>query len=131
MTESKTELIEDMLANTGFGFRVRWSYLPHWADVEAFEYIGNDVNEDGTDGPKFFNRKDSSYSPDAVYVMEEAEPYLTGYIKWDGCSELNIGCPHWCGPDDYRKHFRLLEALYRRAQELMKSGNWEPWDKVK
>lgn len=125
MSIEKTELVEDMLDD--FGFRVRWRYSEYWADVEVFEYIGQEY-PDGKPGAKFFNRKDWKSSPDPVYSIDEAEPYLTGFIKWDGCSELDIGCPHWCGPRDYRKHFEILEALYRRAQSLMASGNFDPWD---
>jgi len=124
----KTELIEDMLVTEhDFGFRVRWRYSEYWADVEAFEYIGCEVNPDGSNGAKFFNRKDH-FGPEPVPSIDEAEPYLAGFIKWDGCSEFDFGHPHWCGPDDYRKHFRLLETLYRRAQELMTHGNHDPWD---
>ncbi len=125
----KVELIEDLLdTDDDFGFRVRWRYSDYWADVEVFEYIAQDINNDGSRGPKSFNRKNFVSSPDPVYSIDEAESYLEGYIKWDGCSELDIGCPHLCGPRAYRKHFAILEAIYKRAQELMSHGNDQPWD---
>ena len=128
MEDEKVELVED-IAHTPeqWGFTVRWRYWPHWADCEVFAYIGEEMSAP----PRmFYNRKDSNYSPNPVYSIDEAEPYLTGFIKWDGCSEFDFMHPHWCGPHDYRKHFRLLEALYKRAQELMENGNWKPWDKA-
>jgi hypothetical protein len=102
------------------GFSVRFKYLPHWADVEVFEHIG--INQ-----PILYNKKDAVSLPDPVESIDEAEPYLTGYIKWDGCSEFEFGRPHWCGPRSYLLHFRILETIYKRAQELMPSGNDDPW----
>jgi hypothetical protein len=119
--------VEDMLTENYFGIRVRFRYLPHWTDVEVYEYVGQFVNDDKTDGAKFFNKKDAPSTPDPVLTLDEAEPYLTGYIKWDGCSEFDFGRPHWCGPDDYKKHFAILEAIYKRAQALMGSVE-APWN---
>lgn len=127
MSSDKVELVEDLLDD--FGFRVRWRYSDYWADVEVFEYIGQESNGDGTMGRKLLPRKDAMHGMDTVYDIDEAEPYLAGFIKWDGCSELDMGCPHWCGPHDFRKHFAILEAIYRRAQELMARGNDQPWDR--
>jgi hypothetical protein len=124
-TSENTELVEDALVNAEFGFRVHWKYSSHWADVEVYEYIGEEVSNPPR---KFFNRKNWVSSPDPVYSIDEAEPYLTGYIKWDGCSELNIGCPHWCGPYQYKKHFALLEWLYKRSRELLEAGKEYGWD---
>jgi hypothetical protein len=124
--QPKTELVEDVLAAFGdFGFCVRWRYSSHWADVEVFKYIGKEMS----DPPRlFFNRKDWVAGPDPVYSMDEAEVYLEGYIKWDGCCELDMGCPHWCGPEDFKQHFRLLEWIYKRSRELLEAGREYGWD---
>jgi len=113
-------ITEDCLGE--FGFRVVWKVLPHWADVRVYEITSR---EDGTPG---FDRRGARSLPDPVHDITDAEVYLKGYIKWDGCSELDQGCPHWCGPIYYKKHIALLEWLYKRAQELMEAGNWSPWD---
>lgn len=73
-----------------FGFRLRWSARKGWAD-------GMDV----------------------VAKIDEAEPYLAGFVKWDGCAELDQGCPHWCGAHGFGKHIDLLAYIWRRAHELM------------
>jgi hypothetical protein len=117
-----TILIEDCLANP-FGFRVRWEYESHSAKLSIYEIVSRDQ-----DNTPYFHRDGATISPDNVKNIQEAEVYLSGYIKWDGCSELDQGCPHWCGPTDYKKHIALLEWSYRRAQELMEAGNWSPWD---
>jgi hypothetical protein len=133
MSEPKKELWEDALGD--FGFRIRYLYQDHWCDVEAWEIVAIGAS----DADPLFQRKQSCVRPDPVETTQEAERYLMGFIKWDGCSEFKFapdkdmefshGHFHWCGPDHYRKHFALLEHLYRRAQSLMKSGNFEPWNK--
>jgi len=125
MTDKLQQLTEDCLVDVagGFGFRVVFSYLEHWTDLKVYKITSRD-----TDGLLSFDRKNARSLPDPVESIDEAEVYLEGYIKWDGCSELDQGRPHWCGPFDYKQHIALLEHLYRRSQELMTRGNWEPWD---
>lgn len=129
MTE-KTILIEDC----GDSFRVQYSYSDHWCNITAWEIVG--IESSPVAGRVMFQRRGAPTSPDFVYTTDEAEKYLHGSIKWDGCSDLNFwpdddGYVHWCGPHDFRKHFQLLETIYRRAQELMPQGNDDPWDEVK
>lgn len=107
-------------------FTIRWKYQSHWAGIEVFEMLG--MEDDGT---RIYNKKDYVTSPDPVGSIDEAEPYLTGSIKWDGCSDIDFGYHHWCGPTYFLKHFALLERLYKRAQQLMTSGGYEaPWPAV-
>jgi hypothetical protein len=125
MTDKPQQLTEDCLVEFtgGFGFRAVFSYYEHWTDLKVYEITSRTI-----DGMPSFDRAGATSWPDPVDSIDDAEIYLKGYIKWDGCSELDQGCPHWCGPRDYKKHIALLEHLYRRSQELMTSGNWEPWD---
>lgn len=112
--DEKTIKVEDILGESGF--TLRWAILPHWVDVVAFEKIGTECS----DPPKtLYQRKGATISPDTVYHIDEAEPYLEGYVKWDGCTELNQGQPHWCGLSGYKKHCDLLQYIYIRSQQLM------------
>lgn len=119
MTETKT-LVTDCLGE--FGFRVRFTYADHWCDVEAFRVEARETN-----GAPCFLRRDARSSPDWVSTIDEAQPYVTGLIKWDGCSEFDWCDNHLCGPSDYLAFFGLLEYAYRRAQSLMACGNFDPW----
>lgn len=113
-----------------FGFVIRWSVTESWADftVVAVESIESQPNGDRP----IFDRIGGGQTFDP----SEAQHYLKGYIKWDGCSELQFGSDdypslHFCGPTHFRKHFALLKHLYLRASELMgrgKDGLDEPWD---
>jgi len=114
--------VEDCLGD--FGFRVRWSVQNHWADVEVFKVAAR-VDDEG--GIAEFLQADWTNSDQLVRDINQAEHYLSGFIKWDGCSELDQGCPHWCGPRDYQLHCDLLRYLYARAFELMGREPEEPW----
>ncbi len=104
-----------------FGFRLIWSVEDHWADVRVYEITCRE------EGKPLFNRNDWQSLPDPVESTEEAEEYLTGYVKWDGCTELNMGQPHWCGPSGYAKHCSLLKHIYHRAFDLMGREPEEAW----
>lgn len=106
-----------------FGFVLHWSVSDHWADVTAYKVVS-------FEGEKaFFEVKDdcSEHTDDTT----KAEVYLKGFIKWDGCAELDQGCPHWCGAGDFKMHFALLKHIYLRASVLMgrgEDGLDTPWN---
>ena len=102
-----------------------WTYAEYWCDVKVYE-----VETRADDGTPGAHRRDAPCSPDPVPDIADADTYLEGYVKWDGCAVLNQGCPHWCGPADFVKHCELLRYIYTRANELMErnppeDGTWE------
>lgn len=102
-------------------FTARWSFDEYWTDVEVFEY----VFKDGV--VPMYERKDSGGPMvNPTSQLDEAEVYLQGYVKWDGCTELNQGLPHWCGVDGYRNHVEILKYVYQRSFVLM-GREHEPW----
>lgn len=109
--------IDDVL-----GFRIVWETESHWANVTVYEIIGTADN-----AAPLFNRKDSAFSPDFVYSHTEAEVYLDGFVKWDGCTELNQGTPHWCGAHGYKQHCDLLRYIYDRSFILMGVTPLDTW----
>lgn len=131
MSDEKKTLVEDILCNP-FGFRVEWKYSEHWADVTVWEITARGCEKENT---PYFNSKGWTAAGDSD-SHEEAERYLVGYIKWDGCSEFTFSPDeedgsdfHWCGPNDYKKHFSLLESLYKRSRELIAaSADWANWN---
>jgi hypothetical protein len=131
-TEQKVIKIEDILGE--FGFTIRWEILPHWVDVVAFEKVATELG----DTPRtLYERKGAKSSEDHVYDIDGAEWYLSGYVKWDGCTELDMGSPHWCGLDGHKKHCDLLQYIYTRSQQLMGKadvdlfgGPWQSADAV-
>lgn len=122
MSDEKKEIIELALDDGGFGFRVRWRYESHWADVEVWEVTG--LIEGNPQRPTYL-RKGATSGMDSVLSIDEAEHYLSGYIKWDACSHLEIGETHYCGVHSFQNHAKLMEYLYRRSRVLM--GQEDEW----
>lgn len=111
------ETIEDVGGE--FGFRIVWSCKPHWADFKAYE-----MQASCDDGPIFNNDCELPGAGDVA----NAEPYLSGYVKWDGCCDLTWGETHFCGPRDLIKSFALVKHIYLRAGELCGHNHLEsPW----
>lgn len=95
-----------------------WDNEPHGYDFELYEMIG-------WDGVKFdeplYERKGATESGDfSKKELEDAQPYLTGMIKWDGCSHFyfgNEGYLHLCGLNEIEKLQKVLQKLIKRAEE--------------
>lgn len=115
--ERKT-LTEDILGD--FGFRVVWSYLPHWADVKVYSIEARGM-DDGT--TPMFPREGRTNSGDHVLDISEAEVYLQGHLKWDGCNELDQGSHHFCEEEQLIKHCLLLRYLWQKAHQLMERSD--------
>jgi len=119
--DERETLVEDVLDDSdGFGFRVKWNFYDYWANVEVYqvEVIVYETNV------KEFPMAGGN-SADTTPDISGAEMYLKGYVKWDGCTELEQGCHHWCGPHGYKQHINLLKYIYRRAMELMnRESEW-------
>jgi len=66
----------------------------------------------------------------ALYDKQDTsveQPAITGYVKWDGCSEWYFDHIHLCGPFWYRRLFSLMEWVYKTAYN---AGGFteEPWN---
>lgn len=95
-------------------FHVTWTANEVLAEFRAVK-VG--YTEDGV---PFYNQKEWSALPrDSTNNPDEAEVYASGYVKWDGCSELTLGHHHFCGWPDYDQHAFLLKYVYQTAFELM------------
>jgi len=73
----------------------------------------------------------------------EIESYLKAYIKWDGCSHITFGEEiessepfadgsrprdgylHLCGKHYWKLHTRVMEALYKLAEESIEKFDKE------
>ncbi len=57
----------------------------------------------------------------ATPKIEEAKPFLTAFIKWDGCAEFwyREAQNHFCGKKDAMDFGKLHERLYDAARELL------------
>lgn len=113
------------------GFTIVWD-TDNQNDPYEIYYIKFTVYEtfNMNDDDIFYNRKNASITPDPVYTLEEAEIYLEGSMKWDGCSNIDFfpedsrkGYKHFCGAASLKMHCDLLQYLYDKSFELMNRVN--------
>ena len=95
----------------------------HWIEFSVYEIEGV-----ADKGQRFFHRKDSPVSPDPVESMDEADVYLHGSVKWDGCSnwhfdEQDRSLLHGCSREDLTKLGEVMAKCWDYAKE-----NLESWD---
>src|SRR5687767_13409687 len=82
------------------GFVIMWKCTPYNADFEVVEIIGRT-----SDGERVY--ADENGCP-YVDDIADAERYITGNIKWDGCAHLSMDCIHFCSADDFARHILLV-----------------------
>lgn len=120
------ELVEDVCGE--FGFRVVWLVQESWVNVWVWEIV---AYEDKNLLVPLFEWFDEKGHQEFTTEIERAKEwcYLDGFIKWDGCSQFDMGQQHLCGLRGYKKHVELLRYLWRRSFELMnrepEDGLWE------
>ncbi len=110
-----------------FGATVIYTLDPvsrHHVDFVAVEIISPDgVSENGDRLGRGDNRKDAHSTPDFVFDPHEAEPYVSGAVKWDGCVNYTVGTDavmmHACGRRDLEKLSRVLVTIFERCGALM------------
>lgn len=100
-------------------YRLVWGLSPSAVDVDVYKrtYVE-------TDGIWMFHDKDGP--PYNTASLEEADLYFHAYFKWDGCCDFTFDHLHFCGPDDIRDFFAVIEHLYKRSRELMPLSE-DPW----
>lgn len=77
----------------------------YWVDFELFEVTGVPHPEGQ---PAEYQRRGADTSPDLVRDLNEAESTAEGFVKWDGCTQFEIGAVH---VDSKRQLDRLLAAI--------------------
>ena len=75
-------------------------------------------------GAALFPKKDTLDANDPTDDAALSEPYLHGFVKWDGCSDWHFDAQdelmlHFCGKRQAMRLGTLMERLYDLAAELM------------
>lgn len=105
--------------------------IRHWTDIECAAVMEREGEKPWVD---FKCYELVSYNPDYLYhvqdyvdsmdvteSLDEAQVYLSGRIKWDGCADLKFADEtlHFCGRSNAVNVGVLLGRLYDLAAELM------------
>ncbi len=75
---------------------------------------------DGDAGGPSFQRRGGG-SMDWTEDISEAEPSLNGWIKSDGCSdiEFEVDGTHFCGATSFIDHIKLMAWIHNKAAEVI------------
>ena len=96
-------------------------------DFQAYECIGHLAGDIWIPS---YQKKNAHTWLVGTEDIEDAEPYIDGYIKWDGCIHWNFkpdddGYEHWCGRSHVKEELarlgRLFDRLYDAVNELLPS----------
>jgi len=99
----------------GQGWCLRYEYTDTWLDFWAYEVIGVEMSP--VEGRRWFRKKGkrSGNETDETDDIEKAGPEITGFVKWDGCSEMALGRPHFCGAADVEQRARVIVECHKLA----------------
>lgn len=111
----------------------RWHWLEYVADVTPHDYRVDykiyRISEyrDGDRSKPCFHRKDAQSSPDNVENIEDAECFMTGHVKWDGCSNWTMTDPyfHACSRQELEQIGQVLTLCWDLTKTLCPH-----WDKT-
>src|SRR5215831_6140983 len=97
----------------------------HWVDFRAYQVIGRNGTADNA-ALLFFKKGGKTFPDDSTLDPAEAAPFLSGGIKWDGCSNWDdVPLGHCCGRKDALRVGKLIDALYTYAKEALKATVYE------
>ena len=87
-------------------------------DYTVYDHEGRDEHNN-----PLFHRAGSELSPDPVARMAEAEPYLHGTVKWDGCSHWHFDeqdriMLHGCSKEDITRLGDILGECWEWTRKL-------------
>jgi hypothetical protein len=124
---AKSIMKHELIEHIGGDFGVTVMYMttdehPISVEFKAVEIVGLD---EGRPTGRLYHREGSGSSEDDVSNPHEAERFVSGTVKWDGCSHVyfgdNNGYLHLCGRSSFAKLSLALPAIYERCGELMKA----------
>lgn len=97
---------------------------PYYVKLEAKVIAGKEYNDPGS--VPLYERFTENGAQDFVPLFENGEKFVSGSIKWDGCSNWDFHTEecmmHFCGSSDATSIGSLMSAFYVIAESLI--PNW-------
>lgn len=118
MTDAK---YETLTPHNDIGYFVVARGDAYDTEFEVYRIIGTDA-----EGQIFYEKKNAVSSSETVETRGEAQVYLHGNVKWDGCSNFHFDeqdevMLHFCGRRDATDVGVLLGRLYDEAERLQRA----------
>jgi hypothetical protein len=107
-------------------FKINPEHL-YSVEVEAYTVTGEVLRENFVDydpPKKTYERVGATSSNDTTYSLEDAKRTFEGWIKWDGCSDIQffpdeMGNNHFCGKASAVNLGLLVSEAYDHAATFM------------
>ena len=111
-----------------FGFTVVAIASEYYVNFTVYDTDGFGCNEAGEPTVPLYHKSGSPCYPDPVESLNDAEPYLHGGVKWDGCSNWHFDeqdrvMLHGCTRSDLERIGAIMAACWDWTAELLLS-----WD---
>jgi hypothetical protein len=120
MSNKRGEVKGEKRIDIGIGWVVRYEHSDTWLDFRAYEAVGeNGNNGEADDGALLFMLAGKRSEHDWTTDVEKAEPTITGFVKWDGCSEMHFDRTHFCGRRDVVDFAAVLVAIHDLARDTL------------
>jgi len=122
-TVAEKEILIEQIGDD-FGITVRYEMGKY--KTTCIDFFAAEVTSVALGGIKCYWRKGADSSMDDTEDFNDAERYISGSVKWDGCSHFNFGDEegylHLCGGSDIGKLQNTLRVIYERCGALMKAN---------
>ena len=110
-------------------FSIAYEIHSHHMSFKVYEHTGQEISGKDFYKPRQFGKKESRNNEDALYeVDEQCAVYMSGEVKWDGCSNIDIdenkNCMlHFCGKRSAGKLGKMIDTVYALALEVLPSAD--------
>ncbi len=112
------------VGNPDRGAFVEFDAFKVTADVSGADDLNLEI-ESGRDG--CLELVDATFDavnvPGRPFPRGKPMPSVSGYVKWDGCSNITVLPDHFCGAEEIRRLAALLLHCYKLAAENI--GGWD------
>lgn len=123
---------ETIIEEVGGEFGATVRYLLNEYGVAVDFFAAEITGREGDSNKPLYWRKGADSSSDHTDDFSQAERYVEGSVKWDGCSHVSFGDEyatlHVCGRADCDKLALILATIYERCGELIKASGTELLD---
>lgn len=106
--------------NEELGFTIVAEIEDYVLSFKCYEMYTIDLNSGQS--TRAWQNAESHTSPNYTYSLANAEIYVHGFVKWDGCSNWHFNIQdksviHFCGKDDLNKVSALLARCWTISEE--------------
>ncbi len=99
---------------------VTFDVQEYHVEFRAVEITATNITESNFKADRGWPKKGGHGPLDIVYDPAQAERFIEGFVKWDGCSEVSFdGSMHLCGKEDINQLADGLKRIHARCGELM------------